>query len=330
MLGAATSFHLTKLGARVVCIDGGPLGGSATARSAGLLLHASSPSKASSTAQTLRDIAEMDAVQAKLGSAGEGPVGFVKTGMVRVASDQDELDRLKLEMAMVSRGGVFRSALVGDDTASVECSSLVAVAALCDCVHCRAGWHRGSCCVGRQVLACCQGCRRGARTARCCCTRIHSRIQNRSRNHTGCEWGGACWDWPRNPVRLLHRCHRLLGGVACRRSLWDAAVANGCYTFALLDCESAAAPFSCRVCYGTYTGSTVVQQANAHCRGFDHRAARRSEPYMEPCRPRFACSYGTKGGASSNRIIITITINSSGSSSGSSSSSNSIVIAFVR
>eukprot|EP00729_Bicosta_minor_P011192 gene11191-19379_t len=105
VLGAATSFHLTKLGARVVCIDGGPLGGSATARSAGLLLHASSPSKASSTAQTLRDIAEMDAVQAKLGSAGEGPVGFVKTGMVRVASDQDELDRLKLEMAMVSRGG---------------------------------------------------------------------------------------------------------------------------------------------------------------------------------------------------------------------------------
>ena len=104
VLGAATAYHLTKLGARVVCVDGGPLGGSATARSAGLVLHASSPAKAACTVQTLADIAQLDAEQAALGTAGEGPVGFVKTGMVRVASTPAELDRLRREMEMVSGG----------------------------------------------------------------------------------------------------------------------------------------------------------------------------------------------------------------------------------
>lgn len=104
VLGAATAYHLTKLGARVVCVDGGPLGGSATARSAGLVLHALSPAKAACTVQTLADIAQLDAEQAALGTAGEGPVGFVKTGMVRVASTPAELDRLRREMEMVSGG----------------------------------------------------------------------------------------------------------------------------------------------------------------------------------------------------------------------------------
>ena len=97
ILGASTAYHLAKLAptAQVTILDSNPSPNCATSRSAGVVLHYSSPDKCRLVRQTTRDI---EALEGML----DEDVGFCKTGSMRIASNPAELEALEAEMKVVA------------------------------------------------------------------------------------------------------------------------------------------------------------------------------------------------------------------------------------
>ena len=92
MLGASTSYHLTKLGAEVTIIDPRRAPTTATARSAGLLLHYANEDKCRLVRQTVTDVAELEDVL-------DEDLGFKQTGTLRVALTPEEAVHMDEQLA---------------------------------------------------------------------------------------------------------------------------------------------------------------------------------------------------------------------------------------
>ena len=100
VVGAATAFHLAKLGGLKVCIvDRGPVCGGGTAKSCAIVRsHYSVPSN---TALTLRSLEMFGAFRDWL-EDGEAEPGFVNSGYLIVAPEGDFADKLRGNLAMQS------------------------------------------------------------------------------------------------------------------------------------------------------------------------------------------------------------------------------------
>jgi glycine/D-amino acid oxidase-like deaminating enzyme len=103
VVGAATAFHLAKLGGLKVCVvDRGPVCGGGTAKSCAIVRsHYSVPSN---TALTLRSLEMFDAFAAWL-EDDEAESGFVNSGYLIVAPEGDFADKLRGNLAMQAHVG---------------------------------------------------------------------------------------------------------------------------------------------------------------------------------------------------------------------------------
>ena len=103
VVGAATAFHLAKLGGLKVCVvDRGPVCGGGTAKSCAIVRsHYSVPSN---TALTLRSLEMFGAFAAWLEDS-EAESGFVNSGYLIVAPEGDFADKLRGNLAMQAQVG---------------------------------------------------------------------------------------------------------------------------------------------------------------------------------------------------------------------------------
>ncbi|MEE9210388.1 MAG: FAD-dependent oxidoreductase, partial [Kiloniellales bacterium] len=98
VVGAATAFHLAKLGRLKVCIvDRGPVCGGGTAKSCAIVRsHYSVPSN---TALTLRSLEMFDSFAEWLEDP-DAESGFVNSGYLIVASEGEIAEKLRANLAM--------------------------------------------------------------------------------------------------------------------------------------------------------------------------------------------------------------------------------------